>query len=270
MRRIYRAALVSLATVTLGVAGCGSPVERREDQTSDWSMKRSGQELDLARANASQATAANQVAFQNAKLAYDTNVQNAQMSYESASKEAKLKMPEYEKVPGGFAIKKMEPDGSYSVKTVQTAPMMQNFEHIDKLAKALGEGNVASDSLKVQLMSDQVSKGTMDPMTATMGLKEAVVTNLVSRNQAGAVFGKEFVKAVKAAEDGVPATLKTLQATKPEAYMEYLNRATAAILMQRILQSGNNDWLVAARNAGDPIAGILVSGSQPPSAGAKK
>lgn len=28
MLRIYRAALVSLATVTLGVAGCGSPVER--------------------------------------------------------------------------------------------------------------------------------------------------------------------------------------------------------------------------------------------------
>lgn len=239
-----------------------SSVEQRERDKSSWAEGRARGELDVASRNAAASNLAKEVAFRNAQAIYDTNVKNQQMQYEQSLKETKLKMPEYEKTPGGFAIRTIGPDGNMTVRQVNTQPLTQSFEKLDTVTKALGGDDVQSDMLKVRLVSEAAGAGQLDPGTATQMLKQQVVDNLVRRNQAATVFGKDYPQLVKQIEAGLPQTVKASLMAKPEEYVAYLNKAISAQMFNMILKRGSDDWLAAAAAAGDPIAGVMLSRKQ--------
>ena len=195
----------------------------------------------------------NQVAFQNAKMVWDTTNANKATQYEGAMKERAARAPKITSDANGFMVQQYNPaTQSMDVKYTPTKDIFAQAEKSSELIKTLGAPGPASEAMLAQHLMTTIK----DPVIAQAVLEKEAIRRTLASGGGATVFGKAYEAAMKAAETGLPTTLLK----DPEAYMKAQQDAAASALYNAIAKKGDRSWLKAAAANGSIIAGILNSG----------
>jgi len=141
------------------------------------------------------------------------------------------------------------PDGrSYIQNLAEDNP----WDNMKKAGDSLGLDDPVFQRMKYQTMMS-------DPTTPVPMVQNQIMRDIVESAQGPSVFGQDvYAKAVKAAEEQVPASLMS----KPEEYVKLINKYVAANLYAAFAQAGDSSWLYAAADKGNPGAIMLLQMAQ--------
>lgn len=183
----------------------------------------------------------NRIAFENAKLTYDTNVKNKMMVYEHDLKKTELAMPKVQANTNGIIIQQPDQSGKVGVNFYPTKSQQEHLEGIKQTAAVLGLPGPFSEALELKTISEMYPN---NPVLAQAELRRAAVNRVVQNGAGGVVFGPAYETAAKKATQIIQQANPGLVA-KPELYQQEFNRVVGGILISQPWIH-ENKWLANA------------------------
>jgi hypothetical protein len=211
-------------------------------------------EKGIVHAQAQAAQQASQVAFQNAKLVWDTNIHNQNTQYEYNSKKLQLEQPQIKQDANGVSITQMDPKTrQWNMRYVPTKPIFESLDKMKPVFEGLGVGNEAAKAANIEFLGKQYAN---DPLGGREVMKRLAVQDLVSTGAGSAVFGQAFQKAATAAKTELDAQMPGLMA-KPAEYASELNSRISAKILSMPEVGSNLSWAIRGV-AHSPYARVLA------------
>lgn len=208
-----------------GAAGYGSSA----DAMNRYAMTRAGTDLQQQQLRLEHAKEQNRIAFENAKLVYDTNVKNKLIQYEHETKKAELAMPKVQANANGIIVQQPDASGKVSVNFYPTKSNQEHLEGLKATAQVLGLPGPFSEALELKTISEMYPN---NPVLAQTELRRAAVNRVIQNGAGAAVFGPAYETAAKKAGQIIQQMNPTLT-SKPELYQQEIQRIIAGQLISQ-------------------------------------
>lgn len=250
----------TVGQVLASIGGGGSQgFQRSAGEHTDYAKTRATSALDQAKLKSENDRENSRIAFENAKLAYDTNIRNQTLQYEHELKKHDMAMPKTQLTANGLIVSQPDPtSGKTTVTFHSTKSQMDQLEKIESLAKVMGMPGPFAEGIAVKALSDMYKD---NPVAGAGAMRQLAVQHTITRGAGPAVFGAAYNTAVKEADKLLRSENPTLISKPAEFQTELQRRVTAILLSQPWINRG--EWIPRAAQQGVLAAQILVPESTP-------